>query len=145
MAEYGPSRDGYTRRQDSSYTAPQKLERLISETHEQRASHCNNPAEDIVNEGELEVILAAWKDAYRQWMRPETLNRTWRMTGQQWHLFLRKRWRAHLFQIVGSYEMAVFFVVAPFNNENLLVFREYHNLEERKACVRERRRNTRQA
>ena len=76
VAEYGPSSDGYTRRQDSSYTAAQKLEQLFSETHEQRVIHCNNPAEGIVNEDELEVIFAAWKDVYKQWMRPETLNHT---------------------------------------------------------------------
>ena len=61
VAEYGPSSDGYTRQQDSSYTAAQKLEQLISETHEQRVIHCNNPAEDILNEDELKVILDAWK------------------------------------------------------------------------------------
>ena len=145
VAEYGPSSDGYRRRQDSRYTAAQKLEQLISETHEQRVIHCNNPAEDIVNEDELKVILDAWKNDYEQWMRPETLNQTWGMTRQQWQVFLRRAWRTHLFQIVGSYEMALFFVVAPFNNENLLVFRQCHNLQECKAYVRKRKRNTRQA
>ncbi len=72
-------------------------------------------------------------------MRPETLNQTWGMTPQQWHVFLRRAWRTHLFQIVGSYEMAQFFVVAPFNNENLLVFRQCHNLKECKAYVRKRK------
>ena len=33
VAEYGRSSDGYTRQQDSSYTAAQKLEQFISETH----------------------------------------------------------------------------------------------------------------
>ncbi len=61
VAEYGRSSDGYTRQQDSAYTAAEKLEKLISETHEQRVIHCNNPAEDIVNEDELKVILDAWK------------------------------------------------------------------------------------
>ena len=145
VAEYGPSSDGYTRQQDSSYTAAQKLEQLISETHEQRVIHCNNSAEDILNEDELKVVLHAWKNDYKQWMRPETLNETWGMTHQQWHVFLRKTWRTHLFQMVGSYEMALFFVVAPFNNENLLVFRRCHNLDESKEYVRKRKRNTTQA
>ena len=70
MAEYGPSSDGYTRRQDSRYTAAQKLEQLISETHAQRVIHCNSPA-DIFDEDELKVILDAWKHDYEQWMRPE--------------------------------------------------------------------------
>ena len=145
MAEYGPSSDGYTRQQDSSYTAAQKLEQLISETHEQRVIHCNNPAEDILNEDKLKVVLNASKNNYEQWMRPETLNHTWEMTRQQWHLFLRKTFRSYLFQMVGSYEMALFFVVAPFNNENLFVFRRCHNLKESKKYVRKRKRTTTQA
>ena len=72
-------------------------------------------------------------------MRPEALNKTWGMTNQQWHVKLRKAFRSHLFQMVGSYEMAIFFVVAPFNNENLLVFRQCHNLEESKDYVRKKK------
>ena len=66
VAEYGPSSDGYTRQQDISYTTAQKLEQLISETHEQRVIHCNSPAEDILNEDELKVILDAWNKYYEQ-------------------------------------------------------------------------------
>jgi hypothetical protein len=68
-----------------------------------------------------------WKNNYQQWMRPETLDQTWAMTPQKWHQALRKALRSHLFQIVGSYEMVVFFIVAPFSNENLLVFRYFVN------------------
>jgi len=145
VAEYGPSSDGYTRRQDSNYTAAHKLEQLISETHGQRVHHCNNPAEDILDEAELKVILDAWKNDYEQWMRPEILNKSWSMTASQWQQTLRRAFRSHLFQMVGSYEMAIFFVVAPFNNENLLVFRHCDNLEESKAYVRKKNANTRQA
>ena len=53
VAEYGPSSDGYTRQQNSSYTAEEKLEQLISETHEQRVIHCDSPTEDIFDEDEL--------------------------------------------------------------------------------------------
>ena len=136
---------GFWRGQDGSYSAAENLEQLISETHERRVLHCNNPAEDIVNEDQLKVILDAWKDDYEQWMRPETLDQTWGMSRQQWHQCLRKAFRTNLFQFVGSYEMALFFVVAPFNNENLLVFRDLLNLEDCKAHVRERTGNTRQA
>ena len=72
---------------------------------------------------------------------PEKLNKTWHVNNQQWHLFLRKAFRSHLFRMVGSYEMAIFFVVAPFNNENLLVFRQCHDLEECKDYVRKRKTN----
>ena len=47
------------------------------------------------------------------------------MTTTQWHGKLRTAFRSHLFQIVGSFEMVVFFIVAPSSNENLLVFRYY--------------------
>ena len=70
-------------------------------------------------------ILDSWKDGYEQWMRPETLDQTWNMTQQNWHQVLRKAFRAHLFQMVGSFEMAVFFIVAPFSNDHLLVFRHF--------------------
>ena len=107
--------------------------------------HCNSPAEDILNEDELKVILDAWKNDYKQWMRPETLHQTRGKTAQEWHQFLRRAFRTHLFQIVGSYDMTLFFLVAPFNNENLLVFRNLLSLDECKAHVRERGRDTRQA
>ena len=47
------------------------------------------------------------------------------VTRQQWHQFLRTAFRSHLFQFAGSYAMIVFFTVAPFNNDNLLVFRHF--------------------
>ena len=126
MPQYGRSSDGYTRQQkDRVRTAAEKLEQLMSETHAQRVHHCDNPAEDIVEEGKLKVILDSWKDSYEQWMRPETLDQTWNMTQQNWHQVLRKAFRAHLFQMVGSFEMAVFFIVAPFSNDHLLVFRHF--------------------
>ena len=58
-------------------------------------------------------------------MRPETLDQTRTMTKQQWHQALRRAFRSYLFQIVGSYEMVGFFIVAPFSNDNLLVFRHF--------------------
>ena len=144
VAKYGPSSDGYTRQQYSSYTAAQKLEQLISETHAQRVIHCNSPAEDILNEEELKVILDAWKNDCNQWMRPETWNQWWGMTNQQWRETKRGAWRSHLFHIVGCYEMAIFFVVAPFTNENLRIFRECPD-SYAKECVRKKKTNTRQA
>ena len=107
------------------YTAAEKLEQLISETHARRVAYCDNPAEEILEEGKLKVIHDSWKDDYEQWMRPETLDETWNMTWQQWHQHLRKAFRSYLFQFVGSYDMVIFFIVAPFNNDNLLVFRHF--------------------
>ena len=121
---FGPSSDGWNRRQeDRKYTAAEKLELLISETHFRREGHCINPAEDILQEDALKVVLDAWKADYERWMRPETLETAWGQTWQQWHAFLRRAFRSHLFQFVGSYEMVVFFLVAPFNHDNLQIFR----------------------
>ena len=74
---------------------------------------------------------------YRRWMRPEKLKGTWHMTHQQWHQFSRKAFRSRLCHIMGSYEMAIFFIVAPFNNENLKTFKYFYgNLESSKYYVR---------
>ena len=107
------------------YTAAEKLEQLITETHVHRGAHCENPADHIFEEDELEVILHEWKEDYQQWMRPEKLEKTWSMNPQEWHQFLRRAFRSHLFQFVGSYEMVVFFLVAPFNADNLEIFRYF--------------------
>ena len=82
LAKYGRSDDGYTRQQDRVYTAAEKLEQLISETQAQREIHCNNPAQDIVDEDKLKDIHDDWKYNYEHWMYPETLNETWHMTRQ---------------------------------------------------------------
>jgi hypothetical protein len=126
ISKYGPSDDGYMRRHlDREWTAAEKLEQLISETVARRADHCAHPADDILNEDKLKEILDGWKNDYQRWMRPETLDQTWRMSPQIWHQTLRKVFRLHLFHFVGSFEMVVFFIVAPFNNDHLQVFRHY--------------------
>ena len=128
VPHYGRSTDGYTRwHQDRVWTAAEKLEELISETRAHRAPHCRHSADDILEEDTLKVILDGWKNECQQWMCPETLDQTWTMTQQNWHQALRKAFRSHLFQIVGSYEMVVFFIVAPFSNDHLLVFRHFAN------------------
>ena len=99
-------------------------------------THCGIPAQDFLVEDKVRAIFESWKYGYEQWMRPETLQQAWNMTNQQWHQALRKAFRTYLFQMVGSYEMVVFFIVAPFSNENLLVFRQCDNLNEAKERVR---------
>jgi len=128
LPQYGPSGDGYMRpHEDRVWTAAEKLEQLISETLAQRAHHCDHPDDDILEEDKLKDILNSWKNDYKRWMRPETLDQTWTMTPQNWHQTLRKAFRSHLFQLAGSFEMVVFFIVAPFSNDHLHVFRHYAN------------------
>ena len=109
------------------WTATEKLEQIISETLAQRAHHCDHSADDILEENRLKVILASWKDDYEQWMHPETLDQTWTMTWQNCHQALRTSFRSHFFQNVGSCEMVVFFIVAPFSNDRLPLFRHFDN------------------
>ena len=142
MPEYGRSSDGYTRhQQDKVCTAAEKLEQLISETHARRVAHCDSPAEEILEEHKLKVILDSWKNDYEQWMRPETLDKTWNMTWQQWHQHLRRAFRSYIFEFVGSYEMVFFFIVAPFQQRqpaNLSLFRrtkQTHPASEHTLCA----------
>ena len=124
VAQYGSSDDGRTRYQsDRVYTAAEKLEDLIVETKARRARHCNDPARDIVLKNVLKSMLDEWEDDYEEWMRPESLQNAWLMKHQQWHQFLRKAFRIHLFQFVGCYEMAVRMLIAPLNSETLSIFR----------------------
>jgi hypothetical protein len=126
VPQYGPSSDGFTRKhQDTEWTAAEKLEQLISETLAIRTSHCDLSANDILEEDKLGKCLQRWKNDYKQWMRPERLDKCLQMTQQQWNQCLRKAFRSHLFQIVGSYEMIVFFIFAPFSNDHLMVFRNF--------------------
>jgi len=143
VAHYGPSSDGCYRQQDNrTYTAAEKLEHFITETHTRRVAHCENPDDHICTESELDVILHEWKEDYNQWMRPESLEATWTMTWTQWHSTLRRRFRSQLFQFVGSYEMAVFFLVAPFNADNLFTFR-YFSVKAERDIENKKKQNTR--
>ena len=81
VSQYGRSSDGYTRlHQDRVWAAAEKLEMLISETVARRRFRCDHPDDDILEEDKLKVILDDWTNNYQQWMRPETLDRTWAMT-----------------------------------------------------------------
>ena len=142
-AVWTPSSDGYTRQhEDKVWTAAEKIEQLISETVAQRAWHCDDPAADIVEEVKLKKILDRWKDDYKQWMRPETLKKSWWDSEQGWHQTLRKAWRSHLFQMVGCFEMVIYFIVVPFNNDHLLVFKHFAN-EVAGEVMSDRKRNRR--
>ena len=46
---------------------------------------------------------------------------------QQWHQLLRGAFRSFLFHLAGSYELTVFFIVAPFTGRNLELFRSSWN------------------
>ncbi len=123
-AQYGSCNDGRTRYQSHRvYTAAEKLEDLIVETQARREKHCRDPASDVVQEKDLQSMLEECKNAYWVWMRPESIERTWKMTRQRWHQFLRTAFRAHLFQFVGCYEMTVCGLIAPLNSGTLKIFR----------------------
>ena len=79
------------------YTAVEKLEELIEETHARRVKYCCDPARDIVQDNDVQRMLNEWKDEYRVWMRLEALQDAEGMSNQQWHQCLRKAFRAHVF------------------------------------------------
>ena len=86
MAQYGYSDDGRRRLQSGRvYTAAEKLEELIEETHARRVNYCCDPARDIVQDNDVQRMLNEWKDEYRVWMRPEALQSSEWMSKQQWH------------------------------------------------------------
>ena len=103
-------------------SADVKLELLIKLTRERRERFCALPSMDILTEEELNDIITVWKHDYQQWMHPETIQYAYSLTNQQWHQLLRRSFRTFLFHLVGSYEMSVFFLVAPFNPDTLDIF-----------------------
>ena len=108
VAQYEYSDDGRRRYQSGRvYTAADKLEELIVETHARRVRHCCDPARDIAQDSEIPRMLKELKDEYRVWMRPEALQSAEGMSKQQWHQYLRKAFRAHLFHFVGCYDDSV--------------------------------------
>ena len=98
-----------------------KLELLIKLTQERRKIFCADPL-CVLSENELQLVLNAWKNDYRQWMHPDKLRDSYSYNSQQWHQALRKSFRSFLFHLVGCYEMSIFFLVAPFTPKNLDLF-----------------------
>ena len=77
LTQYGPSPDGIVRRQtDTSYTAAEKLEELITRTQERRDKSCMSQ-EHVMTQEELGQALSDWKLCYTEWMRPDTLAKAW--------------------------------------------------------------------
>ena len=92
------------------------------ETHARRVRHCRDPARHIVKDNDVKRMLKELKEEYRVWMRPEALQDAEGMSNQQWHQYLHKAFRAHLFHFVGCYEMTMCFLTAPLNGETLKIF-----------------------
>ena len=148
LRAYGPSADGYLRRQDNYLTAAAKLEQLIAQTYDRRVPYCKNANEDILEEWQLRKIMKQWRKDYRSWMYPESLIKYANSSSGEWREFVRSSLRTHLWRMSGSYEVTVFFIVAPFNDENFVLLRNCEKLarnpteflEIAKAEVRRRRR-----
>ena len=71
-------------------------------------------------------------------MSTDTFEKKQRVGNHDRHQNSRTSFRTYLFQLVVSYETAIYFLVAPFNNEILLIFRQCDDLEESKNYVRGR-------
>ena len=98
-----------------------KLELLIKLTRERRQLLFADPLY-VLSEEELQSVLEAWKNDYKQWMHPEKLHSTYSYNPQQWHQALRQSFRTFLFHLVGCYEMTIFFLIVPFTPDNLDLF-----------------------
>ena len=124
LPRYGPLSDGTVGYlADSHCTAEVKLELLIRLTTGRREKICNDSSIDILSEEELGRALRDWKGDYEQWMHPQTLRDSRAASQQEWHQILRRAFRTFLFHPAGSYELTVFFLVAPFSGRNLELFR----------------------
>ena len=123
---------------DTHCTAEVKLELLIRLTTGRRERICNDSSIDILSEEELEDALRCWKGDYEQWMHPQTLRNSRKASPQQWHQTLRRTFRTFLFQLAGSYELTIFFLVAPFSGRNLEIFRSsWHSSESSADALKE--------
>ena len=107
-------------------SADTKLELFIKLTRERRELFCADPLY-VLSEDELQIVLDAWKNDYKKWMHPEKLRLSYSYNPQQWHQVLRTSFRTFLFQLVGCYEMTIFFIVVPFNPDNLDLFQHCWN------------------
>ena len=81
----------------------------------------------MLNSLQTRRALRDWTGDYEQWMHPQTLRDSWAASQQEWHQKLRRAFRTFLLQLAGSYEMTVFFPVAPFSGRNLELFRSSWN------------------
>lgn len=125
LSQYGPSPDGIVRWQtDTSYTAAEKLEELITRTQERRDKSCMSQ-EHVMTQEELGQALSDWKLCYTEWMRPDTLAKAWhdQLTNQKWHQLLRRAFRSYLFHLSGCYELTLFALATPFSADHLDLFR----------------------
>ena len=63
------------------------------------------------------------KEEYPTWMHPESLRTAnYYDDKQQWHQRVRTAHRAFLFQIVGNYELVIFFLYVPFKMQHLSTY-----------------------
>jgi hypothetical protein len=112
---------------DYHSSAEVKLELLIQLTTRRRKQICRDSSTDILTEEELRIALDEWKDDYRHWMHPQKLRDSCGKSQQQWHQILRGAFRTFLFHLSGSYELTLFFLVAPFSSRNLDLYRNSWN------------------
>ena len=79
-----------------------KLDLLIKWTRQLRELCCPHPLY-VLNEPELKIVLDEWKNAYEQWMHPQTVLRCYSYRQQKWHQALRTSFRTFLFHLMGCY------------------------------------------
>jgi hypothetical protein len=138
IANYSISSDGTVRWQGNVTCAPlDKLEMLLRVTSEQRMKYLEIGGRQhletfiVFTEDECNVIFKQWfQRDWRLWMHPETVAQCENQSDHVWKQTVRRALRAFLFQLVGCYELAVFFVYVPFSFQNLQAFYDHWFIHE---------------
>ena len=144
IAKYSISSDGTVRLQENVTCAPlDKLEMLLRVTSEQRTKYLENIGRQhletvyVFTEAECNVIFESWpyKD-WRLWMHPEKVAECENKSEHQRKQTVRTAHRAFLHQLVGCYQLAVFFVYVPFSFQNLQAFYNHWRINRDAKTVR---------
>ena len=132
IAHYTMSSDGTVRWQEQIKCTPvDKLEMLLELTTEQRRKHLQTSAREhletttVFTKEDCDGVFGQWMHKEWQWLHPETLDKYRRYTHHKWRQTVRRAHRAFLHQVVGCYELAVFFLYVPFSFQNLQAFQDH--------------------
>ena len=133
IAYYRFSSDGTVRWQGNVTCAPlDKLEMLLRVTSEQRMKYLEIGGRQhlesfiVFTEDECNVIFKQWfQRDWRLWMHPETVAQNAKQSDHWWNQTVRRAHRVFLHQLVGCYELVVFFVYVLFSFQNLQAFQRH--------------------
>ena len=126
IAHYVLLTNGHIEYRDNLQLSPAvKLEMLIRLARERREAVCRHEQTHVLSDALFTTVRSSWETDCSSWMSKDTYDKWYEDSNQQWHQRQRRSFRSFLFQIMGCYEMALFFLVAPFAIESLELFKEH--------------------